>query len=71
MSKQHYFAVFANLDDDGVFTWHVDTETSFAHGDDPVFNTETGEWESVLENHDEDMMLLYDLIDRILKPEKS
>ena len=65
MSNQHYFVIFGQRNNAGVIEWNVDTEMPLASGDDPVYNSEKNEWESIEHNHHEDAHITADLISRL------
>jgi hypothetical protein len=69
MTKQHYFAIFAEQNNAGVIEWRIDTEMPLASGDNPIYNTDTNEWESIKDNHHEDARIAADLISRLTKRE--
>lgn len=70
MGNQHYFVIFAERNNAGVIEWHVDTEMPLASGDDPVYNSEKNEWESIENNYDEDLNITNDLIIRLTQRQK-
>ena len=65
MSNQHYFVIFGQRNNAGVIEWNVDTEMPLASGDNPVYNPEKNEWESIEDNHHEDVHITDDLISRL------
>lgn len=62
MSKQHYFLIFGERDETGFITWHLDAETQININDAPIYNTQTGDWETIEENQEEDRNMVNDLM---------
>jgi len=74
MTKQHYFAIFGELDENdlGHIVWSIDTEIAIGNEDinNAVFNTQTAEWETVAANLEMDEVFYHDLLNRLaLHPE--
>lgn len=62
MTKQHYFLIVGERDDAGFIQWTMDAETQININDAPIYNTETGEWESIGDNQEEDRAMVNDLL---------
>jgi hypothetical protein len=68
VTKQHYFIIFGQRNNEGVIEWSADTEMSLdnGHEDRPIYNTETSEWESLQGNEEEDGRMFTELAVNIL-----
>lgn len=64
MSKQHYFVIFAERNGMGKVKWKIDN-AAFSATHKPVYNTKTGEWESIYENEKEDDLISEELVEKL------